>query len=64
MSPAQSGALAFQEMTFRDILFREYLNGYVSKLGSEYGIPTPLNDSMVDLVNWTMARGYRGRAGQ
>lgn len=48
----------------RSVTEMEYLNGYVSKLGSEYGIPTPLNDSMVDLVNWTMARGYRGRAGQ
>ena len=26
------------------------MNGYISSLGLQYGIPTPINDSLVDMV--------------
>ena len=26
------------------------MNGYISKLGLQYGVPTPVNDSLVDMV--------------
>lgn len=37
----------------------DHINGYISQLGAEYGVPTPLNDSLVDLVRFKVSLGHR-----
>jgi 2-dehydropantoate 2-reductase len=31
--------------------FSDYMNGYISRLSKEYGIPTPVNDTLLSLAN-------------
>lgn len=37
------------------------MNGYVSRLGRQLGIPTPLNDSLVHMVRFKAQLGRRAR---
>jgi hypothetical protein len=35
--------------------FSDYINGYISSLGREFGIPTPINDTLVNMVRYKVS---------
>ncbi|KAK9896916.1 hypothetical protein P389DRAFT_51153 [Cystobasidium minutum MCA 4210] len=39
----------------------DFLNGYISQLGQELGIPTPVNDSLVQMVHFKTGLGKRAK---
>jgi hypothetical protein len=40
-----------------ETVYSDYINGYVSSLGREFGIPTPVNDSLVEMVKLKVQLG-------
>ena len=42
----------------------EYINGYVSRLGRQYRVPTPVNDSLAQLVRLRIDLAHAGAIGQ
>lgn len=43
------------------ILCSDFMNGYVSKLGRELGVPTPVNDMLVMMVRFKTGLGRRAQ---